>query len=348
MSKTSGRQLRADGETSAGSKSELTFIEENLNPTSMPEVDDKSNLEPQEKTPRLHLQPIAHPPARNRNGPRTARGKAIASRNALKHGIFSDAIVLKGESRERYQSLLKSLWETLEPEGRLEELLVEKLAAISWRHRRLLVAESAEIRKNTEFLEWDQQNREREEAEEIGSSAFFPGNHGLMRKICNPNVLERCLELLAELRQGIETDGFDKERDESIFRRVYGDESHLYKTLWDEYLEWLDTAEISEGERKRQGCATPEQCKQIVLRELGAEIRRLERYQKAHASVECDRTKLEMLRRGIPHSTELDHLLRYETSMERAFDRALGQLERVQRLRRGQPVAPRIDVNVTS
>lgn len=44
---------------------------------------------------------------------------------------------------------------------------------------------------------------------------------------------------------------------------------------------------------------------------------------------------------------QLDLLLRYDTTLNRNIDRTLGQLERHQRLRRGQPVAPPIDVNVS-
>jgi len=40
--------------------------------------------------------------------------------------------------------------------------------------------------------------------------------------------------------------------------------------------------------------------------------------------------------------------MRYEASLERGFERALNLYERSQRLRRGQPVAPRIDVNIST
>src|SRR6266852_6192159 len=78
---------------------------------------------------------LAH---RRATGPRTELGKQRSSQNAIKHGIFSEVTVLKGESRAKYQALLGGLWETFLPEG-LEEILVEKLATILWRHRRLLV-----------------------------------------------------------------------------------------------------------------------------------------------------------------------------------------------------------------
>ncbi len=98
-------------------------------------------------------------------GPRTEQGKQRASRNATKHGIFSEAIILKDESRTEYDRLMASLWEALRPEGALEELLVEKLATNTWRQRRLFLAESAEIRMNMEFVEWDQRNGDQKEAE---------------------------------------------------------------------------------------------------------------------------------------------------------------------------------------
>jgi hypothetical protein len=68
----------------------------------------------------------------------------IASKNALKHGIFSNAMLLKSESRVEYDSLLSGLGESLEPEGTLERSLVEKLAVLIWRYRRLIITETAE------------------------------------------------------------------------------------------------------------------------------------------------------------------------------------------------------------
>ena len=56
-------------------------------------------------------------------GPRTKQGKQRASRNAIKHAIFSKVIILKDESRTEYDGLVARLWEALRPEGALEELL---------------------------------------------------------------------------------------------------------------------------------------------------------------------------------------------------------------------------------
>ena len=50
-------------------------------------------------------------------------------------------------------------------------------------------------------------------------------------------------------------------------------------------------------------------CKEDILREIDSEIRHLKRYQKAQASIEADRAKLESLSRILPESPALDRLL---------------------------------------
>src|SRR4029077_17632832 len=122
-------------------------------------------------------------------GPRTKQGKQRASLNSTKHGIFSKAVVLEGEARAEFEAVLTGLQETLQPKGTLEEILVEKLATITWRQRRLLVAEGAEIRKNMEFVELDQRLRQREEAENLARLSGPLNKHSLIPNIGNPDVL---------------------------------------------------------------------------------------------------------------------------------------------------------------
>ncbi len=279
-------------------------------------------------------------------GPRTEQGKQRASRNATKHGIFCKVIILKDESRAEYDGLVARLWEALRPEGALEELLVEKLATITWRQRRLLLAEGAEIRMNMEFAEWDQRNRDQKEAEQIGSVPTDEDDHGLIREIHNPDVLECCLQRLAELRQEIEEAGFNPEQDALTLRTVYGDrdENRLREDLYDLYEAWLETSECSREEREREGYASPAQCRKNILQDIDEEIRRLKRDQKARSSVQTARTQLEIVSRNVPDGPGLDRLLRYETSFERSFDRTLSQLEHWQRIRLGQPVLPKLEV----
>jgi hypothetical protein len=49
----------------------------------------------------------------------------------------------------------------------------------------------------------------------------------------------------------------------------------------------------------------------------------------------------------IPGQEVSDRLLRYETHLSRKIDRILNQLQRVQRMRKGQPVFPPVKVDVT-
>jgi hypothetical protein len=279
-------------------------------------------------------------------GPVTDLGKRTASRNATKRGIFSKVILLKGESKIEYEELFAGLLENLQPVGALEELLVEKLATITWRHRRLLLAEGAEIQKNREFVQWDQRSREYEAAQELAKEQRYSPEEGLIQKIDNREVLERCLELLSELRQQIEESGFDQESDNSLLRKIYGTKSGLRENLYGFYGPWFNTFETSEEEREREGYASPEQCRKNVLDEIDKEIRRLKGYQKKRASVETERMQLEVVSRSIPDGPGLERLLRYEVSLNRDFDRTLSQLERIQRMRLGQPVAPRLKLEV--
>lgn len=75
---------------------------------------------------------------RNRTrGPKTERGKAVSSRNALKHGLLSNDIVIQGENPKDFDKLRKNLEEDLHPSGELEAQLVERIAVCVWRLQRI-------------------------------------------------------------------------------------------------------------------------------------------------------------------------------------------------------------------
>ena len=85
-----------------------------------------------------------------------------------------------------------------------------------------------------------------------------------------------------------------------------------------------------------------------MLKEIDEETQRLICYKKARTSIGTVHTQLETFRHSIPDALGLDRLLRYEASLERAFDRALSQLERLQRMRLGQSVLPPIKVDIAT
>lgn len=63
------------------------------------------------------------------------------STNAIRHGLLARDSMLPWEKFSEYQELLTALTEEHRPKGRTEALLVEELAALFWRKKRLLPAE---------------------------------------------------------------------------------------------------------------------------------------------------------------------------------------------------------------
>src|SRR5215831_3147286 len=163
---------------------------------------------------------VARPRKSRATGPRTPQGKERSKRNALKHAIFSQVALLKGESRAEYHALLNGFRESLQPEGELEEWLIEKLALCAWRQRRLIIAETAEIRRATEFLACEANQQQTERSNNI-SEYSIRYESGLIRRIANSEALDRCLELLKELRDEIEDNGLLVKRKEGNLTKLF-------------------------------------------------------------------------------------------------------------------------------
>ena len=280
-------------------------------------------------------------------GPRTRQGKERSKHNALKHGVFSKQVVLPDESDAEFHALLDGLRNDFQPEGTLEDVLVEKLAALFWRNRRLIIAESAEIQKGVKFLAWDKEQRQQETAHSTSGIMIHIG--GIVRRISNPILLQRSLDLLEKLRRNLGDNGFDQEKDMSILIQLYGSNPDRWaETLLDFYSLFSYSAGLPEDVRQQKGLSSPEEYKNFVIGRIWDEIERLNGYKRARARIESSRMKLEALSRNVPDAPQLDRLLRYETAISREIDRTLNQLERLQRMRRGQPVPPPINVNVTA
>jgi hypothetical protein len=71
----------------------------------------------------------------------------IARFNALRHGVLSRYTVLPWEDELEYCRLLDALVAEHKPEGPTEEHLVEEMAGVLWRKRRLRLAEAATYRR---------------------------------------------------------------------------------------------------------------------------------------------------------------------------------------------------------
>jgi hypothetical protein len=61
-------------------------------------------------------------------GPRTPQGKAKSSKNAMKSGIFSKSPIVGDEKEEDWEKHRQGLWDSFQPVGSYEEMLVDQIA----------------------------------------------------------------------------------------------------------------------------------------------------------------------------------------------------------------------------
>jgi hypothetical protein len=279
-------------------------------------------------------------------GPRTKRGKRKTRHNALKHGIFSAAVLKGRESKSEYNSFLMGLVTHFDPEGAFEGLLVDKLASLLWRHRRLLQVECAEIAKVSEFIEDDMVREQLIEREKAEDSATL--GHGMLRGSSNPFVFERAIEMLKELRESLEERGLNLEEDEKVLGKLYGEgvPGEFPKGLFFSYALFSGLAELHANGEK-DGLPAEEAAKKAICY-VGKEIKRLEWLKNFFAKRMAGQRRYSAEASLIPSHHVLDRLLRYEASLDRMFDRTLTQLERLQRQRRGDKDLPPIKVDVAA
>ena len=81
--------------------------------------------------------------AQKSTGPRTAEGKARTRLNPLKHGLTAETIVLPFESADDYRELQLSVLGDLQPQGVVQQILVERFVQRHWVAQRLARTERA-------------------------------------------------------------------------------------------------------------------------------------------------------------------------------------------------------------
>jgi hypothetical protein len=86
--------------------------------------------------------------AQRSSGPTTELGKSRSKMNALKHGLSAKKIV--DEDPKEFEALRAALERDWEPEMAFESELVEQLATIFWRMRRVPAIEAAIVKSREE------------------------------------------------------------------------------------------------------------------------------------------------------------------------------------------------------
>jgi hypothetical protein len=74
--------------------------------------------------------------AQHSTGPRTAAGKARSCRNAVRHGLTSQLLVIREDERETFDEFEQGLREELGPEGNLESFTFDQIVHAAWNMQR--------------------------------------------------------------------------------------------------------------------------------------------------------------------------------------------------------------------
>lgn len=80
--------------------------------------------------------------AQHSTGPVTAAGKAVVSRNAVRHGLLAREPVLASEDTDAFEGLRTRIREELRPGAGIEAALVDRVVSLLWRLQRLGVIEA--------------------------------------------------------------------------------------------------------------------------------------------------------------------------------------------------------------
>lgn len=280
--------------------------------------------------------------ARKSTGPKTAEGKAVSKMNAVKHGILSTEVVVRGlrvqEQAEEFKALRARFWESLAPVGPVEELLVERIVTAQWRLRRALMAETGEI-----ALSVDGGHRKRSNREPISREVFFSELHDVASEMTKSAcVLAYLIHVMKAVREDVTRDG---ELTEITLQRVLGRFSDRPNSLTE------GLAGLRERLTANPGGLTGEVLKEEHRRAALAYIDgKLSLYTQLNGHRQEREEKEEAARQAadvLPAPAVLDKILRYETALERQLYRALNQLERLQRRRKGEDVPPPLTMEVS-
>lgn len=82
---------------------------------------------------------------RRSGGPKTPAGKRRSAMNALRSGLYSDAVLVKGEDRDEYLRFARAIVAGLDVQTPLEMAMAERVVSALWRSRRARRYEAAHL-----------------------------------------------------------------------------------------------------------------------------------------------------------------------------------------------------------
>jgi hypothetical protein len=114
------------------------------------------------------------------------------------------------------------------------------------------------------------------------------------------------------------------------------------------YLLCSAPGELAKYEQYKEFELPPVELKRKFLEYLQGVIDGFEKTNEILKLFSANRIEMERKCCVVPEAPRLDRLLRYSTTILRDFDRTLSQLERIPRIRRGQPIPPTLNVNLSA
>lgn len=235
--------------------------------------------------------------------------------NALKHGILSRLTVLAHEDHAEFDELLAALNEEHRPAGMTERHLVEELASIIWRKRRVLLAEGAKLNEGLKSA-----------ACRSGSvmSAAAPFQRGMASENSDVrDLLDLTPAELAENQKNAARDLAATQRAAAILRK--GGASAYTKArraLMQDSRSWWD-----EHVEEESHPATAEGLAEFIRDTLEPLCFQMEREARFAPAI-----KAQTLGEGL-RAHQLEKLSRYETHLDRKFERTLAMLLKLKTMR---------------
>lgn len=287
-----------------------------------------------------------------KGGVKTLEGKAIVKYNALRHGLLAKEVVITvgegAETPEEFNALLADLGTQLQPQGTLEEMLVEKIAVAYWRLRRAYRYEVGLIRNKLDNA-----------TDRFYSKTTYGGDK-------KNKTDEEIKQQIEQEKEGVKHWTKDKKdltrmhKDGTPVEEIYS-WGENWRLLYDKVSELVPDEELDDDEewtkQFREFLKNKENWSDDRIWQTLIEIcdERIEHHKEQilvlEKETEKNRLRLQVVKKlgNIPSKDELDRLLRYEGAIERQLYKAINQLERQQRLRAGDnvpaPVAVDVDVN---
>jgi hypothetical protein len=271
--------------------------------------------------------------AQKSTGPKSAVGKAWSRQNALKHGILSQEVLVRGqhlrESPREYEALRAEYCENLAPVGPVEAMLVDRIVTTHWRLRRALRAESGEAALSMDNGAWD---RAHLEVSWLWFRWRMAGDvaRGMQDTAVGCEYLIHTLEIL---QRCVRQEGELSEAGLARARELLGNGP---SALLDKLTEFRERLVARPEDQPAEAWRATH--REEVLARLDHELRSARAVaEPVFARAKVNEQSLQAAA-AVPPPEVLDRLLRYETTLERQLYRAMHQLERLQRRRLGEAV----------